>query len=1059
MSSNDGVAPAKITCPRSVRVYERDRLFERLDAERRRRRIVWIAAPAGAGKTTLVASYLHARDVAAVWYGFDSGDGDVASFFSYLARAARQAAPRKTGVLPLFTAEYLAGLRTFARNYFRRFFEHIHPTPVVVFDDYHAVADGSLLHEAMREGLAEVPENVTVIVLSRGEPPAQLARLRTLDTFALLGWRELQLSVEESVAIGAMRSEDEAPSEARLQRLHELAQGWVAGLILMLEQRQDTHLRDVSAPAQDNTPSPLVFDYFAGEVFPGLDATIQSFLVKVALLPSMSVAAAASLSGTPEAGDLLSDLFRRNFFTARHQRGRTFVYEFHNLFRQYLLTQGREMLPAEELVALKRRAAALLVEEGQSEQAVALLQEVGDWEGLIPLVLQQALPLVRQGRIGTLSEWLGAIPEALRGASPWLSYFLGVCHLATDLPQARRFFETSYEGFKAQPDPQGLFLAWTGIAESYLYEWNSFVPVDRWIEAFDWMRSRYPEFPGRDVEVRAVAAIFALLIYRQPQHPDVVRWAERLEDLLRSSTDPVERMTVGNHLLLYHAWWTANGPKTDEIAAWLAPPPGRKEDVPLLAIVREASVAASCWMKGDHQGCRAAVRKGLQLAEESGVHMWDFMLLAQDVWASITAGDLDEAQRGLAALRTKVHPARRMDLGHYYFLAHVEARERGDTAQMSEYAAQVMRLTQEGGSTWFDSISLSAQALSDFLRGDVATAERHLERCKRLVEGTVINPHFVLFTEARFAFAQGDEARGLAALRELFANDRASRVANAATWNNATMAELCAKALEHDIEPEHVKWIIRQRGIAPPRSMPHVASWPWPIRIRTLGTFAVERDDSPVLFGGTGGRKPVALLAALIAFGGRSVNQDDLAEALWPDADGDAGRASFNTTLHRLRKLLGAEALVLKDGLLSLSTRHCWVDCHAFEQTIDTGADRALALYRGPFLPTFQNEPWAITARERLRSKFLRQIARLAQRQERANDWPGVIETYRRALEVEPFGEEAYRGLMRAHLAQGDHGEALATYARCREVLASTLGVEPSRETEALLRGLSPRKS
>src|SRR5690606_2680544 len=80
---------AKLTAPQPNRAWPRARLFERLDAARRGGGIVWIAAPAGSGKTTLVASYLQARRLRAAWYRVDAADADVASFFHYLGQAAK----------------------------------------------------------------------------------------------------------------------------------------------------------------------------------------------------------------------------------------------------------------------------------------------------------------------------------------------------------------------------------------------------------------------------------------------------------------------------------------------------------------------------------------------------------------------------------------------------------------------------------------------------------------------------------------------------------------------------------------------------------------------------------------------------------------------------------------------------------------------------------------------------------------------------------------------------------------------------------------------------------
>jgi two-component SAPR family response regulator len=170
-----------------------------------------------------------------------------------------------------------------------------------------------------------------------------------------------------------------------------------------------------------------------------------------------------------------------------------------------------------------------------------------------------------------------------------------------------------------------------------------------------------------------------------------------------------------------------------------------------------------------------------------------------------------------------------------------------------------------------------------------------------------------------------------------------------------------------------------------------------------------------------------------------------------------------------LRKLLGKEeALVLKEGRLSLSNYHCWIDVWAVERSLGQAEkarkegkqsemiclfEKALSLYRGFFLPS-EETTWSESPREKLRSKFLQSIATLGHRLEDREQWEEAVSWYRKGLEVDELAEELYRRLMVCHIRQGREAEALYVYKRCRKTLSSVLGVDPSTETRRLAESL-----
>jgi DNA-binding SARP family transcriptional activator len=247
-----------------------------------------------------------------------------------------------------------------------------------------------------------------------------------------------------------------------------------------------------------------------------------------------------------------------------------------------------------------------------------------------------------------------------------------------------------------------------------------------------------------------------------------------------------------------------------------------------------------------------------------------------------------------------------------------------------------------------------------------------------------------------------------------------------------------------------------------------------PVRIYTLGRFGIQVHGHAIAAKQSRQHRPVELLQALIALGGRDVGVEVLSQALWPDAEGDLAKNTFDVTLHRLRRMFEIkELLVLCDHRLTLNSHLAWVDVWTFERLVnyaerllprveDQGVMRQLArvgerlgtLYQGNFLDREAGSAWSLTLRERLRSKLLRHILANGRVWERLGEWEQAIRLYRKGLEIDPLTEALYQRLMVCYRETGQRGDALATFLRCQEILARQFQIGPSPATVALYSAL-----
>jgi DNA-binding SARP family transcriptional activator len=311
--------------------------------------------------------------------------------------------------------------------------------------------------------------------------------------------------------------------------------------------------------------------------------------------------------------------------------------------------------------------------------------------------------------------------------------------------------------------------------------------------------------------------------------------------------------------------------------------------------------------------------------------------------------------------------------------------------------------------------------------------------------------------EAWAAHKVGDEARRDAYLGKAMTLARGERERHRMRqgWSRPALEELVPIALERGIETEMARSLIRDCDLSPP-SHP-LESWPWPVRVYTLGRFEVVVDDRPLEFGRKAPKRTIALLKAIIALGGCEVHEQRLCDALWPDLEGDAAREALAAALHRLRRLLGGSEVIRQtEGMLSLNEQRCFVDVWAFERGVELrgGQRAALRLYRGGFLQSDTEAPWSTSMRERLRGKFVRALQATARELEAVGRCEEAIDLYARGIEADDLVESLYQGLMRSYQNLGRRAEAASAYRRLRQTLSVTLGIQPAAESQRLFEEL-----
>jgi LuxR family transcriptional regulator, maltose regulon positive regulatory protein len=383
-------------------------------------KLILVDAPAGFGKTTLVAqwrsSVLESRPFA--WVSLDRSDDDPGQLWWYIVTALQRACPQigvaamlaelraqdpdvNGTVLPLLANE-LAAL----------------PAPVVlVLDDYHVIKERSC-HEQIEFLLQHLPPSAQVVLITRTDPPLPLARLRAAGEMVEIRARELRFAPAEAAALVQAASEAEL-SEPDLADLMERTEGWPAGVYLAaLSLRGHPSPHDfVREFTGDNR---FIVDFLADEVLSRQPGEIRQFLERTSILARFCAPLCDAVTGSADAAKIIETLERENLFLVPLDDNRQW-YRYHHLFAQLLRSQLAMADPA-SVRSLHQRASAWHRQSGSTEEAISHALAADDTAGAVDMIARYWFSYVDGGRTATVRGWMRSLGDDRIAAHPLVAH-------------------------------------------------------------------------------------------------------------------------------------------------------------------------------------------------------------------------------------------------------------------------------------------------------------------------------------------------------------------------------------------------------------------------------------------------------------------------------------------------------------------------------------------------------------------------------------------------------------------------------------------------------------
>jgi LuxR family maltose regulon positive regulatory protein len=429
------------------------------------RKLTLISAPAGFGKTTLLAEWLAAAtnsERTAGWLSLDHSDNDTAFFWAYFIAALRKVhagvGERALALLHSHQPPPIESVLTILINDINKIAGHF----ALILDDYHVI-DAQPIHSAIAFLLDHLPPQMDLIIASRSDPPLPLARYRARGELTELRAADLRFTSDETAAFlnEMMGLNLSAPDVAALETRTE---GWITGLQLAALSMQARLPKASGGQARDDVGGFInaftgndryIVDYLVEEVLQRQPESVRTFLLQTSILDKLSGPLCDAVTGSENSKTTLAALERDNLFVVPLDDKREW-YRYHHLFadvlRAHLLEKQPTLIPI-----LHRRAAAWFETHSMAAEAIEQARAAGDHETVARVLAANFEEFERVGRYASISRWSTSLPEEMVRKRPRLAIIHASVALVADNNNqaARRLMSWAEEAINKIDDGGG----------------------------------------------------------------------------------------------------------------------------------------------------------------------------------------------------------------------------------------------------------------------------------------------------------------------------------------------------------------------------------------------------------------------------------------------------------------------------------------------------------------------------------------------------------------------------------------------------------------------------
>ncbi len=1043
-------------------------------------KLVLLCAPAGYGKTTLLAEVAQRTQATCCWYMLDRADSDNATFLEMLIACIRHQFPEFgqefDGIVESIRTSSLTGPASL--HYFEELMEMVAATVdeeieercALLLCNYHEIASTSDVHHLINHLINYLPPHCAIVLESRAIPTIDLALLVARRQLLAVGKDQLRFSTQDMQALTTLQGRKALPEE-EMQALVEMFDGWVTGLLLGTYQggvpfASHAHCSQMSIGSSTMYVNrQALFAYMVHEVFKN-ERHLYHFLQENSVLEQMIPEWCNHLLSTSDAVTQLDYIEQQGLFVTRHGNGGEMFYTCYPILRDMLYEELQQKRP-ERFAELHRRASEILSEAQEYEKAIVHALIAGEEMFAAEIINEMVRPMLVKGYSEKITQWIDSLSFGVLARFPQILISRANVHLNhAETEQAIRLLDYAQA---ALDNPEATFEAdLTPFiqAQILLHRSGAACNQGNYYQAQQLCKQCFPLLTADDKLLRGLAysrlgqcasalgenqtAITCLQQALQIAGTDTKsRQAARFHNQLA-----VTYNVMGNYVLAEHHrsraihYYEHVHDKIGEVNSVI----GMGYTKCCMGHFQEAEVflvkALQLARKMGLRNCESyallnlgEMYQGQNLYTQALPMFEDALALAKNVQDTyltnsilcflslnyLLMNDIATAQLFMKQVELQKSGSRGYAVTFYTLICGTILLMQGEYQQACEHLSTVVSVSEATD----DKLSL----IPALLRLAVCQwKQENLVEMHRLIEKAV-----AIVVQESYAHIASHEIERFPVLRQVLQITPYTPCVE--TWFH--LAARSENSLPQDI-PE-VSPIVVQKDASV-------------VSIQALGEPAVIINGVPV----TRWRMARSMeLYFYLLDCQRPIRKEQIIDTLWPEVDDNIDQ-KLRSTVFYLRKAVGENSIISQAGTYSLdltaqSHKQIYYDVSMFEQqyrialkareadtedAMSEALKKMIELYQGDYVQSFYSN-WCVARRDELRRYYLdarHQLAQIAWRREKFDE---SIVHWQHILAVDNCAEEAHHGVMRCYLRQGKRNLAVRQYQRCVEVLQEELAVEP----------------